>query len=81
MGSTAETLAYSRHASVSGQKPYHRKNNKSEMAKFNALGVGGALRNNPAAKRTALPNVDVVGGNERLAKRGKTNDSASGEEA
>ena len=77
MGSTAETLAFSRHSSVSGQKPYHRKNNKSEMQKFNALGVGGALRNKPAAKRTALPNVDVVGRNERPAKRGKTNDSAS----
>ena len=34
-----ETLGFSRHTSVTAQKPYHRANHTSEMAKFRALGV------------------------------------------
>ena len=35
----SECLAFSRHASVSGQKSYIRRSSKSEMAKFDAFGV------------------------------------------
>ena len=81
IGSTAETLAYSHQKSVSGQKSYHRQNNKSEVVKFDALGVGGTLRNKPAATRPALPDGGAVGDNEPPTKKRKTNDSASGDEA
>ena len=78
MGATAETLAHSRHQTVSGQRNYHRKNSQSEMAKFDALGVGGGLCNRPPTERTALPEVEIV--NEPWPKKSKSNNSAGADD-
>jgi hypothetical protein len=39
-----ESMAFSRHSSMSAQKNYQRQNGTSEMAKFRALGVIGSRK-------------------------------------